>query len=92
MSGKADERSAGPRKTKRVTVAVNMDLEFVRLLKANVELRGLREKDELTATDQLALTVLAEARGAYPEQVHATILPTWRPHFEAVGELRKVTE
>jgi len=77
---------------KRVMVAIQMDNEFLRLLKANVELRGLRDKDELTATDQLALTVLAEARGGFTEQVHATILPIWRPHFEVVDELRKVTE
>lgn len=77
---------------KRVTVAVTMDESFIRLLNANVELSQLRNKDELTPGDQLALTILAEARGGFEDQVHATILPAWRPHFEVVSEMRKVEE
>ncbi len=77
---------------KRVTVAVELDLHFVSLLRANVELSRLRDKDELTPTDQLALTVLAEARGGHEAEVHATILHAWRPHFAVVSELRKVEE
>ncbi len=75
---------------KHVTVAVRMDTEFISLLQANIELSGLRTKDELEPIQQLALTVLSEARGALEEQVHATILHAWRPHFEVVSELRKV--
>lgn len=77
---------------KQVTVALKMDSEFIKLLNANVALSRLRDKDELQPIDQLALTVLAEARGGLEEQVHATILHAWRPHFEVVSELRKVEE
>jgi hypothetical protein len=77
---------------KHVTVAVRMDSEFITMLNANVALSRLREKDELEPMQQLALTILTEARGGYEEQVHASILPCWRPNFEVVSELRKVEE
>jgi len=75
-----------------VTVAVCMDSEFVSLLNVCVALSGLREKDQLTPVQQLGLSILAEARGAYEAEVHQTILPCWRPHFEVLSELRKVRE
>jgi len=75
---------------KHVTIGLRMDNEFIALLKANVELARLRDKDQLTPSQQLALLVLAEARGAHEEQVHQCILPEWRPHIEAVSEIRKV--
>lgn len=78
--------------TKHVTIGIRMDTEFVSLLKTNVELSRLHEKDELQPINQLALLVLAEARGAHEEQVHASILHTWRPHIEVVSEIRKVEE
>lgn len=81
-----------PPLNKRVTVAVTMDMEFVRMLSASVTLSNLGNKDEITAIDQLALTILLEARGAHEEQVHASILPVWRPHLEVASELRKVEE
>jgi hypothetical protein len=77
---------------KRVTIGIKMDSEFVTLLNSCVYLSQLREKDELTPAQQLALVVLAEARGAMPEQTHACILPCWRPHIEVVSGLRKVEE
>ena len=77
---------------KYVTVAVRMDNEFFGLLKACVALSGLRDKDELTPIQQLGLSILAEACGGYEAEVHQTILPCWRPHFEVVSELRKVEE
>lgn len=75
---------------KQVTVAIKMDSHFVRLLMANVQLSHLADKDELTPAEQLALTIMLEARGAAPEQVHSSILQQWRPHLEVVEELRKV--
>jgi len=75
-----------------VTIALKLDMEFVKLLNLSVGLGRLREKDELTPIDQLALTVLAEARGGLEEEVHATILPAWRPHIEVVSRLRQVEE
>ncbi len=77
---------------KHVTVAVKMDSEFVRLLNANVRLSDLTNRDEMTPAQQLALIVLMEARGAQEEQIHAAILPAWRPSIEVVHELRKVEE
>jgi hypothetical protein len=69
-----------------------MDTEFISLLWADVELSNLRLKDELTPSQQLALLVLYEARGGTEVQVHDSILHSWRPHIEAVSEMRKVEE
>lgn len=51
-----------------------------------------REKDELTPSDQLGLTILAEAMGGTESEVHQTILHAWRLHLEVVSDLRKVEE
>ena len=77
---------------KHVTIGIKMDSSFIRMLNANIELGRVRERDELDVLHQLGLLVLMEARGATEEQVHASILPAWRPHIEAVSELRKVEE
>ena len=78
--------------TKYVTIGLRMDSSFVRLLNANVELSQLRQKDELDPLHQLGLLALMEARGAPDHEVHASILHAWRPHLEAVTELRRVEE
>jgi hypothetical protein len=78
--------------SKQVTISITMDSEFVKLLNFNVGLSRLRDKDELTPSQQLALTVLAEARGGLSEEVHATILPSWRPHIWVEEDGRKVKE
>ena len=75
---------------KQVTIGIRMDSEFLALLRANVELSKLGDKDELQPIDQLALICLLEARGAAEDQVHAAIIPAWRANIEAVHELRKV--
>lgn len=83
---------------KRVKIAISVDSHFVSMLKAtcnldprmSAQIRG--EGAELTAAGVLALVALGEAQGALPEQVHAMIPPTWRPHIEAVSEDRVVTE
>lgn len=75
---------------KTVTVAVRMDNEFLSLLKTAVELGQLKDLDQLTPIQQLALTIYKEARGATEAVVHGSILHCWRPHFEVVSELRKV--
>lgn len=77
---------------KLVTVAVKMDSEFVKLLNVSVGLSQLRDRDEMDPIHQLALTILAEARGGLEAEVHQTILPAWRPHLEVVSSLRKVEE
>lgn len=77
---------------KIVTIGLKMDSTFIRLLSANVQLSQLRNKDEMDPRDQLAVLVLTEARGALEAEVHLSILPSWRPHIEAVSEIRKVVE
>lgn len=72
------------------TVGLRVDDEFLRVLKVAVELSHLRDKDELDVIEQLALVVYLEARGALEEEVHAAILPVWRPYIETVPELRRV--
>lgn len=75
---------------KIVTVGVKLDQQFISLLRAEQTLGQWEKRDTLTPSQQLALMVLAEARGFLEAQVHACILPEWRPHIEAVHELRKV--
>lgn len=77
---------------KRVTIGIKMDSSFINMLNANVELSHLRESDQLSVLQQLGLLVLLEARGTTEEEVHASILQAWRPHIEAISELRKVEE
>lgn len=78
--------------SKHVTIGLKMDESFIRLLDANVQLSKLKDKNEMEPRDQLALTVLMEARGATDAQVHASILNVWRPHLEVISEIRRVDE
>ncbi len=77
---------------KKVTLSIRVDSQFVNLLNVSVQLGRLRDKDQLTAIDQLALVVLGEARGALPEQIHAALLPEWRSTHEALHDARIVEE
>lgn len=58
---------------KKVTIGLTMSTEFVRMLNANVSFSQLREKEELTPSQILALCILAEARGDLEENVDAMI-------------------
>lgn len=80
---------------KHVTVAIRMDSEFVKILNTHVQLAhpGALSGDadkQLTPGAVLAVAILAEARGALPEQVHMAIPHEWRPHFEVLHDARKV--
>lgn len=77
---------------KTVTIALKMDMEFVRMLNLNVAASGLRDKDKMQPIDQLALIALIEARGGLETDVHAAILHDWRDNITIVPELRKVEE
>ncbi len=81
---------------KRVQVTVEVSEHFLRMLKATVALSGWGNLTEPyrphTAAAVLAVVVLNEARGAFPEQVHAQIPHEWRSDIEAVSEQRKVIE
>ncbi len=83
--------------SKRVVVAIEVDEHFVRLLNAQVALsprglRGLEGSRSDTPSEVLARVALLEARGAFPEQIHAAIPNEWRPHIEVVSDLRRVKE
>lgn len=77
---------------KTVTFGIKVDKQFVNLLHAQVMLSGMKEKDELTPGDQLALIAYMEMRGALEEEIHAVTLHTWRNNITIVPELRKVEE
>ncbi len=82
--------------SKRVQVTVEVSEHFIVMLKATVGLSGwgnlAKPYRPHTAAAVLAVVVLNEARGAFPEQVHAQIPHEWRPDIEAVSEQRKVIE
>ena len=88
---------------KRVRIALEVDEHFVRMLTATVMLdertkmaltgrhvAGDPSPRQLTAADVVAVVVLAEARGALPEQVQAAIPPEWRDNITALHALRAV--
>lgn len=78
---------------KRVRICLELDEHFVRLLNAQaVGLKGLGPdlNRQHSPMEALAVVVLAEARGAWPEQVHLLTPPEWRPHLGAVPRLRRV--
>lgn len=78
---------------KRVTIGLELDESFIRLLDANVGLSGgYRPEKELDVAGVLARVVAMEARGGTEEQVHSIIQPKWRPHIAAVSSMRKVEE
>ena len=71
---------------------LEVDEHFVRLLNANVGLKtgGFAELERRDIAGVLAGIFLLEARGAHEEQIHAAIPPAWRPHIEAISDMRKV--
>lgn len=83
-------------KKKRVQVTIEISEHFLRLLKAQVGLNNWSNMAEPyprgghTPAAALAVVVLAEARGAFPEQVHALTPMEWRPDIEAISAQRKV--
>jgi len=81
--------------SKRVRLTLELDAHFIRILNANMHLSGLMKDDGLHVLDVravLARVVLAEARGAPSEQVHALTPLEWRGHIDVLPELRKVFE
>jgi hypothetical protein len=80
---------------KRVRVTIEVSSHFVKMLQATCQaerLIGEHQKDRLTALGALGAVVLGEARGAFPEQIHAMTPIEWRDHIEPVSEARVVTE
>lgn len=84
---------------KKVRLMVELDNEFISLLRANLTmkgtLRGGAEDEPLAASAMdvlhvLGLVVLGEAMGAYPGQTWQKIPPIWRPHISMVADKREV--
>ena len=77
----------------KVTIALELDWEFVKLLWANVQLSildGGEVRKRLDPMHVLALVAACEAKGAPTEQTWSKIPIEWRPHIDVVGDLRKV--
>jgi hypothetical protein len=83
-------------KKHRVRITLEMDSGFVRMLDVSVGLSEIRQKidrgRQLSTIEQLALTVLYEARGAPELQVDATITRDWDDTFRVVHAARAVEE
>lgn len=81
---------------KLVRITLEMDPEFIKHLQTTISLSGLGNLEENykqhTALDALGVVALAEARGALEEQVHALTPIEWRPHIQAIHDLRTVEE
>jgi len=76
---------------KKVRITVELDNDFIKMLRHNIQLGQTREGN-MTAPEQLAVAVCAEAMGGYEEVVDAEIYPEWRPHLAIIHEERKVIE
>jgi hypothetical protein len=78
-------------RVKRVRVTLEVDLEFVRLLQACLQLKTLLHEDapRMTPADVLAVVALGECRGMTEAQIHARTPVEWRPHLEAVHAERR---
>lgn len=85
---------------KRVRVTVEVDVQFIKLLEANIHLnRQMRgwllnndDAGDLTPPQVLGLLVYMEARGGRAEQIHAATPFMWRPNIEIIHDERRVYE
>src|SRR5271154_1421425 len=81
--------AAAKRKPKRITLTIDVSEHFVKMLQATCQigrLVGKDQKDQMTALSVLGVVVLGEARGAFPEQVHAMTPIEWRGHIKPANE------
>lgn len=86
--------------SKRVRITLEVDQQFIRLLKAKIELtahmRGwLHNNDEageLDPSQVLGLLVYMEARGATEAQIAASTPFMWRPNIDLIHAERRVYE
>lgn len=83
---------------KRVRITLEVDQQFLRLLRANIEMtrpvRGwlLNNDDagDIPPSAVLGLLVYMEARGGTEEQIHASTPPMWRSNVEVIHDERRV--
>jgi hypothetical protein len=78
-------------KVKRVRITLDVDVEFVRLLQACVQMDGLlgEEPKRMDPMHVLSIVALGEFRGAHEAEVHARTPVEWRPNIEAVYKERR---
>lgn len=89
-----------PAPDKRVRITLEVDQQFLRLLKANIEMtrpvRGwLYNNDDvgdIPPSAVLGLLVYMEARGGTEAQIHASTPPMWRSNVEVIHDERRVYE
>jgi hypothetical protein len=83
------------KKEKSVEITIRLDSQFVRLLNANITLSNVLQKaatGKIEPMSVLALLVLGEARGAFPEDTRAKIPSDWQGQIDVVPERRRVWE
>jgi hypothetical protein len=92
MSKRASSPTAEKAKPTKVRVALELDVEFIRLLNAQVGLSGSSNAGHMqrarTPQEALAVAILFEARGAHEEQVYMAIPIEWRTHINVLHEER----
>lgn len=78
-------------KVKRVRITLDVDVQFVKLLQACVQMQGLlsEEPKRMDPMHVLSVVALGEFRGMLEAQVHARTPVEWRPSIEAVHEERR---
>lgn len=89
---------AGQNGDKKVRVTIEVDSQFLRLLRANIEMsRPLRgwlfnndDAGDITPPQVLGLLVYMEARGGTVEQIAASTPFMWRPNVEVIHDERRV--
>lgn len=92
------KQAAKPADDKKVRVTIEVDQQFLRLLRANIEMnkavRGWLFNNEdaadITPPQVLGLLVYMEARGGTEEQIHASTPLMWRHNIEMIHSERRV--
>ena len=79
---------------KKVRITLELDEEFVRLLKANCAMSGLGDMREVSKSHDpmmiLAMVTNLEARGATEQQIHEETPLEWRGKIVPIHDERKV--
>lgn len=89
---------AGQNGDKKVRVTIEVDSQFLRLLRANIEmnaatrgwLMGTDEAGDITPPQVLGLLVYMEGRGGTPEQIGMATPFMWRPNIDVIHDERRV--
>lgn len=83
----------GYEKMSKVIIALELSSSFVRLLQANLTMRGVIPPDNthmLDVLDVLGLVVLGESMGAKEEDIREKIPDMWISDIDIVPKIREV--